>query len=45
MKLSLTYDQCDCFIAAGLKDTPKEVVLERTFDAVEGTPGLPQLLK
>ncbi|XP_024362674.1 uncharacterized protein [Physcomitrium patens] len=29
---------------AGLKDTSKEVVLERTIGTVEGKPGLPQLL-
>ncbi|KAG0588586.1 hypothetical protein M758_2G208900 [Ceratodon purpureus] len=30
---------------AGLKDTSKDVVLERTIGSENGTPGLPQLLK
>ena len=33
------------WFAAGTKDTPKEVVLEKTIDLGGGKPGLPQLLK
>jgi len=32
-------------LQAGTKDTPKEVVLEKTVDLGGGKPGLPQLLK
>lgn len=43
--LAFISDECGCCIAAGLKDTPKDVVLERTIGSDEGAPGLPQLLR
>lgn len=44
--LSLRWEFPSCVICAvGMRDTPKEIVLEKTLDPSAGRPGLPQLFQ